>query len=207
MSRSIAILGRGRLAIAALLAAAVNGYDVIWVVVDDEPPWDLKLSTYVQYEHPSVKLDMSGDWRNLVGVDVDVILSVGYTRVIGRELLDGPARALNLHLGKLPEYRGMRPVNWALRNGESVAGVTLHEVDAGIDTGPIVAQMTFSIWPDVDEVRDVWLRAVHAGERILRDVLPVLDRLMAVPQDETRAGYYSAADISRLGDRSDWVRP
>jgi methionyl-tRNA formyltransferase len=194
------------LAIAALRECMTARHNVCRVVVDAEPAWDLTLSAYAAWSGQRAAVDLSGDWRTLLGLDLDLVLSVGYTRIIGRELIDS-ARVLNLHLGKLPEYRGMRPCNWALRNGETVAGVTLHEVDEGIDTGPIVAQTTFSIWPDVDEVRDVWRRAVHAGERILADVLPIVDRIKAVPQDETRARYYSAGDIPLLGDRSDWVRP
>jgi methionyl-tRNA formyltransferase len=203
---STVVIGRGRLAIVALREALAAGHDVRRVVVDTEPSWDVSLSQFAR-AYPSLDVDMSGDWRCLVGLDVDLILSVGYTRVIGAELVAGAARILNLHLGKLPEYRGMRPVNWALKNGERIAGVTLHEVDSGIDTGPIVAQATFSIWPEVDEVRDVWLRAVYAGEGLLRSVLPIVDRAEAVPQDESRAHYYTAADIGRLGERSDWTRP
>lgn len=204
---NVAIIGRGRLACEALKVAVECGYDVRRVVVDTEPEWDESLSGYARRLYPDVPLDLSGDWRALLDVDLDLVLSVQYTRIIGADLIDGKARVLNLHLGKLPEYRGMRPINWVLKNGESVAGVTLHEVDTGIDTGPIVAQSTFSIWPDVDEVRDVWLRAVHAGEGILRSVLPIVDRLKAVPQDESRAAYYNTADMALLGERADWTRP
>lgn len=203
----LAIIGRGHLAIVALSTAAAHRMDVRKVVVNEhEPEWDRSLSAFARRFHPTVDLDTSGDWRRLLGLDVDVILSVMYDRIIGRDLIkDGP-RVLNLHLGKLPEYRGMRPVNWALKIGDRMAGVTLHEVDAGIDTGPIVAQTTFSIFPEFDEVRDVYGRAVRAAESILRDHMTVLDRLPAVPQDETSARYYTAADALLLGDRSDWTR-
>ena len=210
--RSIAIIGRGHLGAAAVGAALASGWDVRLVVTNRaEPAWDTAptgkvLSEHVPFIWPAIPVDRSGDWRTLIGLDVDAVLSVLYDRIIGKELIDGPARVLNLHLGKLPEYRGMRPINWALRNGESVAGVTLHEVDPGIDTGPIVAQSTFSIWPEVDEVRDVWRRALHAAEGILWETLPILDRLPAVPQDEARAGYYNAAHMALLGDRANWTR-
>jgi methionyl-tRNA formyltransferase len=205
---SLAIIGRGHLGIVALETVVAQRWDVRAVVVNhEEPAWDRSLSSYVERFYPRIPLDRSGDWRQLVGVDVNLVLSVMYDRIIGADLIDGPARILNLHLGKLPEYRGMRPINWALKNGESVAGVTLHEVDTGIDTGPIVAQTTFSIWPDLDEVRDVFGRAVRAAEGILRDTLPIVDRIKAVPQNELAAGYYSSTDMPRLGDRSDWTRP
>lgn len=204
---SLAIIGRGHLGIVALETAAAQRWDIRRIVVNaHEPNWDRSLSQYAQRFYPTIPLDRSGDWRALVGLEVDLVLSVMYDRIIGADLIDGPARVLNLHLGRLPEYRGMRPVNWSLKNGESTSGVTLHEVDVGIDTGPIVAQTTFSIFPDVDEVRDVYGRSVRAAEHILRDYLPIVDQLKAVEQDESRAGYYSAADMSRLGDRADWTR-
>lgn len=206
--KSVAVIGRGHLGIVAISAAVAAGYRVRKVVTNSvEPDWDRKLSSHVRVQRPGTVLDTSGQWRNLIGYDVDLILSIMYDRIIGADLINGPARVLNLHLGKLPEYRGMRPVNWALKNGEAIAGVTLHEVEPGIDTGPIVAQSTFSIWPEFDEVRDVYGRAVKAAERILWDTLPIVDRIKAEPQDHTRAGYYSAADMALLGDRLDWERP
>lgn len=211
--RSIAILGRGRLGCAAVREALAAGWDVRMVVTNKpEPAWDLTpqrmlLSDNVPYAWPRIPVDRSGDWRNLIGLEVDVVLSVLYDRIIGKALIDGPARVLNLHLGKLPEYRGMRPINWALHKGDATAGVTLHEVDEGIDTGPIVGQTTFSIWPEVDEVRDVYRRAVHAAEGILRDTMPRLDVLPAVAQDESRAAYYNAQESALvLGERTNWTR-
>jgi methionyl-tRNA formyltransferase len=200
-----AIIGRGHLAVIAFDVLRKLGTVVKVVTNRIEPLWDARLRAHVGRLYPQVDLDTSGDWRQLLGTDADLVLSVMYDRIIGRELID-QTRVLNLHLGKLPEYRGMRPVNWALKNGESVAGVTLHEVDEGIDTGPIIAQTTFSIFPDVDEVKDVYGRSVRAAENILRDYLPIVDLLKATPQDESRAHYYSAADIARLGERTDWTR-
>lgn len=208
----VAILGRGRLGGAAVNACLGAGYEVVRVITNRvEPAWDLcpsglPLSRDVPQFWPHIPVDTSGDWRNLIGLDVDLILSVLYDRIIGPELIDSGPRILNLHLGRLPQYRGMRPINWSLKNGERVAGVTLHEVDKGIDTGPIVAQTTFSIFPVVDEVRTVWERAVRAGIDLLKDVLPIVHLIAAVPQDESRARYYSAKDIPLLGDRANWTR-
>lgn len=212
MTRSIAIIGRGRLGMRAVTEALAAGWDVKLVVTNKvEPDWDRTptghlLSDAVPRHMPWIRVDRSGDWRRLVGIGVDVVLSVLYDRIIGAELIHSGPRVLNLHMGKLPEYRGMRPVNWALRNGDTTAGVTLHEVDEGIDTGPIIAQTTFMIWPEIDEVRDVYRRAVHAAEGILHETMPHLDTLPAVPQDESRAGYYSTADMAKLGNRLEWTR-
>ena len=103
---SIAIIGRGHLGIVAVETAVNLRWDVKQVVTNhDEPTWDRCLSSYVRHTYPTIPVAQSGDWRYLIGLDVDLILSVMYDRIIGAELIDGPARVLNLHLGKLPEYR------------------------------------------------------------------------------------------------------
>lgn len=82
---SIAIIGRGRLATTALHVAIAAGYDVRMVVTNlVEPAWDAILSDHVEKMHPRIDLDRSGDWRHLVGLDVDLVLSVMYDRIIGR---------------------------------------------------------------------------------------------------------------------------
>jgi methionyl-tRNA formyltransferase len=84
--------------------------------------------------------------------------------------------------------------------------VTIHEVDAGIDTGPILVQSAFPIDPDVDEVEDVYARCLVSAERLWRTLADDIDLIVAHPQDETLASYYSARDIPKLGDRSGWRR-
>lgn len=215
---SIAIIGRGRLGAVAVMSARSAGWGVRRIVTNKiEPAWDVAptgrvLSDYAEYKWPRIPVDRSGDWRKLIGEDVDLILSVLYDRVIGADLIYSGPRVLNLHMGMLPEFRGMRPNNWALARGdqdpdaEHWAGVTLHEVDERLDTGPIVAQARFSIFPAVDEVRDVYRRAIHAAEGILRHTLPIVDQIKARPQVESNAHYYSGKDIPLLGNRSNWTR-
>ena len=113
---------------------------------------------------------------------------------------------LNLHNGPLPRYRGVRPINWALKNGERSHGVTIHEVTPGVDAGPVVAQLTYSIYPEFDEVVDVYRRALEYGWALFRETMPILDRIAARPQDEQEASYYGVADLERLGERGGFTR-
>ena len=71
------------------------------------------------------------------------------TRVLRAELFTIPRLGMvNVHQGRLPDYRGMPPGFWELYNGEPSAGVTLHRVAAGLDTGEILCQQTISIRSD-----------------------------------------------------------
>lgn len=111
---------------------------------------------------------------------------------------------VNLHLAPLPQYRGRYSAGHALRNGETEFGVTLHYIDEGIDTGPVIAIRRFAIakHETVDSLRaraflhGTWLWCEWAP----RLVAAALDgqRVPAVPQDESLAHYYDRASISLL---------
>ena len=90
-------------------------------------------------------------------------------------------------------------MNWALRNGETTHGVTLHDIAPGIDG---ISQVTFSIYPDVDEVEDVYARALEHGWTLLRTTPPMPDAIQPTPQDESLATTCTRRDDAALGDRA-----
>ncbi|MDF2273418.1 formyltransferase family protein [Streptomyces coacervatus] len=148
----------------------------------------------------------SGGWPDLEPGRCDLVVSVLYDQIIGKELIDATDTIVNCHPGRLPQYRGARPVNWALHNGEPLHGATLHVIETGIDTGPILGEVTFSIWPDTDEVRDVWQRTMRHAALLLSDTLPRLDQITPYPQDEALAVTHYLRDNHQLGSRSNWTR-
>ena len=83
--------------------------------------------------------------------EADVFLSMSFDQIIKKELLEMPRFGfLNCHAGRLPFYRGRNALNWAIINGETEFGITVHLVDEGIDTGPIVLQRAEKIKPSDD---------------------------------------------------------
>ncbi|WP_405778649.1 formyltransferase family protein [Streptomyces sp. NBC_01378] len=203
-----AVLGKGTLAAHACDVLAGLDGTVLDTVIPNapEPQWDARLSEHVAQHHPDARLLTSGDWRDLEPGRCDLVVSVLYDRIIGRALIDATTKMVNCHPGRLPQYRGARPVNWALRNGEHLHGATLHLIDEGVDTGPILGEVTFSIWPAIDEVRDVWHRTMRHARLLLSDTLPNLDEITPRRQDEALAVTHYSRDNHRLGDRSDWTR-
>jgi methionyl-tRNA formyltransferase len=104
----------------------------------------------------------------------DFIFSFYYRRMLSPALLATARRgALNMHGSLLPRYRGRAPVNWAVLNGETETGATLHYMARKADAGDIVAQRAVPIGPD-DTAREVFDKVTRAASGLLDDVLPQL---------------------------------
>jgi methionyl-tRNA formyltransferase len=112
--------------------------------------------------------------RRLRDLGPDLFIINSYSMILRPDLLDVPRfGAVNVHGALLPDYRGANPTEWALINGERETGITIHVVDSGIDTGPVIGQRTVPI-----HFEDTWLdvrrRVGAATERLLDDALPAI---------------------------------
>jgi len=77
---------------------------------------------------------------------VDLILMFSYDVILNREIIEFPGiRIVNIHGGKIPEYRGSNVLNWAIINGEKEIGVTIHEAKLPVDSGPIIGEWSISL--------------------------------------------------------------
>lgn len=135
------------------------------------------------------------DWR---GPSARYGLSVHYHALFRPEVIDRHEALYNVHPGYLPWGRGYYPVVWAIVEGEP-AGATLHQIDAGIDTGPIVAQRRVEV-SDVDTGHEL-LERVRVEERAL--ILELLAQLSSgiVPEAVPQSGagsYHDLAAFRRL---------
>jgi phosphoribosylglycinamide formyltransferase-1 len=84
------------------------------------------------------------------GFDPDLVVSAGFMRLLGAEVLDR-FDVVNTHPALLPAFPGAHAVTEALRYGVTVSGCTVHWIDAGVDTGPVIAQAAVPVLPDDDE--------------------------------------------------------
>lgn len=83
--------------------------------------------------------------------DADLFVSMSFNQIFKNDILQIPKLGvINCHAGKLPFYRGRNILNWALINDEKSFGITVHYVDAGIDTGDIIVQKNYAISDDDD---------------------------------------------------------
>ncbi|OLE26786.1 MAG: hypothetical protein AUG49_07240 [Catenulispora sp. 13_1_20CM_3_70_7] len=135
----------------------------------------------------------------------DLLLVRGFPWRLPARVLQAPRfGAVNLHPSSLPEFRGPFPVDWAIRRGDPELGFTAHRMDAGFDTGRVLAGVRFEVGPD-EFGSAVWHRVDAAAERVLA---PALDRVFAKDpgeeQDDTQASYAGAFDVD--DGFVDWTR-
>jgi phosphoribosylglycinamide formyltransferase-1 len=106
---------------------------------------------------------------------VDLLVLAGFMRVLGDEILAAfPHRVVNIHPALLPAFAGVHAQRQSFDYGVKIAGCTVHFVDAGVDTGPVIAQVAVPVHDDDDEA------ALHA--RILAEehrLLPLVVRAIA----------------------------
>lgn len=110
---------------------------------------------------------------------IDFIALAGYLRVVGPTILAAfPNRIINLHPALLPKYPGLHSIERAFEAGEQETGVTVHYIDAGLDSGPIIAQQAVKVLP-TDTVESLESR-IHEVEHqlyptVLKQVLTSLE--------------------------------
>ena len=129
-------------------------------------------------------------WHELVrGYAPQVIFSFMFRRMIAVETLAlAPGGAFNLHPSLLPKYRGRCPANWALVNGETQSGITLHEMVRRADAGAIVAQARIPVGPN-DNIADLYRKMADAAPGLLAAAVPAIaaGTYPRTAQDETAA--------------------
>ena len=136
----------------------------------------------------------------------DFLLSFYYRNMIKPELLEIPTRgALNLHGSWLPKYRGRVPVNWAVINGETETGATLHYMVAKPDAGDIVDQEKVAI-TFTDTAYDVFGKVTDAAVTVLQRVWPRLVNGSAgrIPMDLAAGSYFGGRKPE--DGRIDWTK-
>jgi phosphoribosylglycinamide formyltransferase-1 len=102
---------------------------------------------------------------------VDLVVLAGFNRLLGRGLLDSfPGRVINIHPALLPAFPGVRAQRQAFEAGVKIAGCTIHFVDHGVDTGPIIAQAAVPVQDDDDE-EALRLRILAEEHRLLPAVV------------------------------------
>lgn len=137
----------------------------------------------------------------------DVVVVAAYGQILPPALLEIPSRGcLNVHTSLLPRWRGAAPIAWAILEGDAETGVAIMRMEAGLDTGAIVAEERTPIAGD-DTGQSLHDRLAEMGARLIRRVLPdwIAGRLTPIPQPAEGVTY--ARKLTREDGRLDWTQP
>lgn len=140
------------------------------------------------------------DWKP------DAIVVAAFGQLLPQEVLDLPPRgALNVHASLLPRWRGAAPVAAAILAGDEMTGVTIMRMDAGLDTGPILAQREEPIRPN-DTRATLTKRLSQLGADLLVESLPAYLTGDLQPQPQPSEGVTFADQLRKKDGRLDWSR-
>lgn len=158
--------------------------------------------------YPEAMLGAAEALRCLGLSNCDWLLCANTTCIVPKCVLSWfPSRALNFHPGLLPEYAGLYPHQWAIRHGEAQFGVTIHMIEAGLDTGDIVAVRRFPISPE-DTGLSLYRKCMRIGAQLFGEVLRAVmagSTLVRQPQDLIKRRLYRKAEA--MDGRIDWSLP
>jgi methionyl-tRNA formyltransferase len=137
----------------------------------------------------------------------DLMVVVAYGQILPQSILDLPVHGcLNVHTSLLPKYRGAAPIQWAIADGEPETGVTIMQMDAGLDTGAILSTRRTPILP-TDDSQILHDRLAQLGAELLAATIPDYVAGKILPQPQPADGSTYAAKIKKEDGRIDWKRP
>ncbi len=138
-------------------------------------------------------------------LEADVAVVVAYGLILPQPVLDAPRKGcLNIHASLLPRWRGAAPIQRAIMAGDARTGICIMQMEAGLDTGPVLLRRETEIRPD-DTAGSLHDRLSEMGATAIVEALASLDSLTPTPQPAEGVTY--AAKIDKAEARIDWSRP
>ena len=157
----------------------------------------------MEVRHPATLRDMEAQ-ADFLALGADAAVVVAYGLILPQTLLDGPRLGcFNVHASLLPRWRGAAPIQRAILAGDPVTGVTIMRMEAGLDTGPMLAATRIPVEEKTaGELHD---ELAAAGARLMVEVLGDIAACKPEPQQDREATY--AAKIDKAEARVDWAKP
>lgn len=141
----------------------------------------------------------------LKNINPDFIVVVAYGQILREDILSIPKYGCyNVHASLLPKYRGAAPINWALIDGESETGVTIMEIDKGLDTGDMVLSSSIKIARE-DTTEDIHDKLANLGAELIIDALEKIysGDIEKISQDHSKSTY--ASMLTKEMGKIDWT--
>ncbi|NOC85702.1 methionyl-tRNA formyltransferase [Ruegeria sp. HKCCD6428] len=154
--------------------------------------------------HPT-SLKPAEEQDSFAALNADVAVVVAYGLILPQPILDAPAHGcLNIHASLLPRWRGAAPIHRAIMAGDAQTGVCIMQMEAGLDTGPVLLRQATDIGPE-ETTAELHDRLSAMGAALIVEALAKLPGLTPDPQPEIGVTY--AAKIDKSEARVDWSGP
>jgi methionyl-tRNA formyltransferase len=214
----LAFMGTPDFAVAALRALWAAGHDI--AAVYSQPP---RAAGRGQQPRPSPVAAFAGE-RGLAArtptslkdaqeqaafaaLNLDAAVVVAYGLLLPRPILQAPRLGcLNIHASLLPRWRGAAPIQRALMAGDAETGITIMQMDEGLDTGPMLLQERVPIAPD-ETGGSLHDKLAALGARLILAAFDGLAAASLTPRPQPAEGATYAAKLTRADERLDWRRP
>jgi methionyl-tRNA formyltransferase len=140
--------------------------------------------------------------QELRTLSLDVIISIGSSRIFGKSILSIPRLgSLNVHAGMLPRYRGINPSFWVLLNQENNSAVTVHYVNEEIDDGDIIQQDVFET-KGITRLHDIYLKVVEiAPNTIIKSLIAIRDGAVRTTRNDRAISTYHSFPTKQDGQK------
>ena len=145
--------------------------------------------------------------ERLRALRLDVAVVAAYGRILPTDVLSAPRLGcVNVHASLLPRWRGAAPIQWAIASGDTETGVCLMQMEAGLDTGPVLALRRTPIGPG-DTSESLHQRLSELGGALVREELPRFLAGALTPRPQPEEGVTLARMVEKEDGRLDWTRP
>lgn len=136
----------------------------------------------------------------------DLFVVAAFGQLLSEEILNMPEYGcINIHASLLPAYRGAAPIQWAVLNGEKESGVTIMQMDKGLDTGDMLLKRSVELSPKEtgDSLHD---KLMHLGAELIVEALPKLEKGELVPEKQKDELSSYAKKLTKAMGQIDWSK-
>lgn len=144
------------------------------------------------------------NWETLKAWNAEIMVVVGYGQIIPQNIIDLPRFGiLNVHASLLPKYRGAAPIQWAIANGETETGVTIMQIDAGLDTGDTLLKASLAIG-EAETAPQLSERLAPLGADLLIETMQQIEAGTAKPEKQNSEAATLAPILKKEDGLLDW---
>lgn len=214
----VVFMGTPDFAVGALEAIWKAGHEITAVVTQPDKPrgrgGKLQMSPVKEFAvsrglpvFQPVRIKRPEAVEQLKTYEADIFVVAAFGQILSQEILDMPRfGCVNIHASLLPEYRGSAPIQWSIINGDKKTGVTIMQMDAGVDTGDMLLKSEVEITPS-DTCASLSEKLARAGAELIITALAAIEKgeVTPTPQDDSLSSHVGMID--KTMGKIDFSRP